>query len=213
MEDDYNKYIVNSRNSWSYIFWIIQNNWWNFQVWAAFTKIRLVWYILHYVVKIQFWSYRFDFQTFELISVRISSLTIFSQRQESSSFRPQHKMTPITSSSHVLTNPESTKLDFFPHEIFHLQYKRYLPLLIIFYLRIKGLQMKWSPISFAPLTFLVPRKFGPREIWALRSVVPKKWLFHGGLTLLGDQISWGPKKLGAQMRSGTISAIANQSRL
>ena len=57
------------------------------------------------------------FQTFELISVRISSLTIFSQRQESSSFRPQHKMTPIPSSSHVLMNPESTKLDFPPMKL------------------------------------------------------------------------------------------------
>lgn len=120
MENDYNslkwKYM-------GYIFWIIKKNCWNFQVWAAFTKIRLVWYILHYVVKIKFWSYRIDFQTFELISVRISSLTIFSQRQESSSFRPQHKMTPITSSLSIhMFSPILNLRDliFSPQEICHL---------------------------------------------------------------------------------------------
>ena len=45
---------------------------------------------------------------------------------------------PITSSSHVFTNPEFTKLDFFFHEICHLYYKLYyMPLLMVFHLRIK----------------------------------------------------------------------------
>jgi hypothetical protein len=64
----------------------------------------------------------------------------------------------------------------------------------------------WSPNSFGPLTFLVPRnlspeKFGPWEIWALRKLCPKKFCpymkiiinFHAGTNILGAQISWEPK--------------------
>ena len=40
---------------------------------------------------------------------------------------------------------------------------------------------------------------GPKAYWG-----PNFW----GPKFLGDQISWGPKKSGAQMRSGTISVTA-----
>ena len=79
--------------------------------------------------------------------------------------------------------------------------------------------LKWSPITFGPLTFLVPKKFGPWEVWAQRNLLPA-WnslysIFMQGPTFLGpkflrDQISWGPKKSGAQMRSGTISVTASK---
>ena len=54
-------------------------------------------------------------------------------------------------------------------------------------------------------SFLVRKKFGAREIWASRSLVPEKfeprmkiitWLFYVGPKLLGDQISWEPKVRG-----------------
>ena len=80
-----------------------------------------------------------------------------------------------------------------------------------------------------------PDFFGPREIWTQRSLVPERgtkkfvssmkiitWLFHAGPKLLGTKISRGPnflgpkiqisqapKKLGVQMRSGTISVITH----
>ena len=72
------------------------------------------------------------------------------------------------------------------------------------------------------MTFLVPEKFGPREIWALRTLVPS-WnchimIFMWGPNFLGskfsgDQISQGPKKWRAQMRSGTISVTASLETL
>ena len=61
-----------------------------------------------------------------------------------------------------------------------------------------------------------PDFFGLREIWAPRKLVPalkcyKMIFMHGpnfsGPKLLRDQIFWGPKKPGAQMRSGTISVM------
>ena len=90
--------------------------------------------------------------------------------------------------------------------------------------------LKWSPITFGPLTFLVPKKFGPWEVWAQRNLLPA-WnslysIFMQGPTFLGpkflrDQISWRPnfsgtkflgdqKGQGPQMRLGTISVIANK---
>ena len=42
----------------------------------------------------------------------------------------------------------------------------------------KSLYLKWSPISFEPLTFLIPKKFGPWEIWTQRSLVPKNFGFR-----------------------------------
>ena len=76
--------------------------------------------------------------------------------------------------------------------------------------------------------------FGPKEIWSLRTLVPQKFgpcmklivcHFHAGTNILGaqisvgpnnlgpnfpmHQISWGPKKSWAQMKSGTIAVTAN----
>ena len=59
--------------------------------------------------------------------------------------------------------------------------------------------------------------FGSWKIWAPRMLVPawkchvmifKRRLNFLGTKFLGDQISWGPKKSGAQMRLGTISVTA-----
>ena len=76
--------------------------------------------------------------------------------------------------------------------------------------------LKWSPITFGPLTFLVPKKFGPWEVWAQRNLLPA-WnslysIFMQGPTFLGpkflrDQISWRPnfsgtKFLGDQKSQG-----------
>ena len=70
--------------------------------------------------------------------------------------------------------------------------------------------MKWSPISFGPLTFLALKK--PWEIWASKSLGPtqKSYAFFGnrryvvifmqgpnflGPKFLGDQTSWGQNLL------------------
>ena len=88
------------------------------------------------------------------------------------------------------------------------------------------------------VTEMVPKKFGPREIWSPRNLGHRKFDpknvgpcmkmpyndFHVGTKFLGaqifqgpnflgtkflrDQISWGPKKSGAQMRTRTISVLA-----
>ena len=62
-----------------------------------------------------------------------------------------------------------------------------------------------------------PWEFGPQEIWASRKLVPA-WKCYvmifmqgsnfSGPKFLWDQISWGPKRTGAQMGPGTISVIA-----
>ena len=76
------------------------------------------------------------------------------------------------------------------------------------------------PISFNKIktrlkTSFVPKKFGLLEVWTQRNSVPS-WnchmIFLRGLNFLrlkfhGAQISLGPKKWGAQMRSGTISIL------
>ena len=67
-----------------------------------------------------------------------------------------------------------------------------------------------------------PDFFGPREIWSPKNLVPRKFdpcmkiiicrdqAYWGPNfnfwrpKFLGDQISWGPKKSGARMRSGPI---------
>ena len=62
------------------------------------------------------------------------------------------------------------------------------------------------PNSLWPLTFLVPKTFGPRESWA-----PKKfsscmkiiiWHFHARTSILGAQISLGPNFLGTKKVRG-----------
>ena len=58
--------------------------------------------------------------------------------------------------------------------------------------------------------------FGLWLFWSLKNLVLKSWFlhenaiswFHAGPKLLRDQISWGPKKSGAQMRPWTISVTA-----
>ena len=70
------------------------------------------------------------------------------------------------------------------------------------------LQLKWSPISFGPLTFLDTKKFGPREIWSLHENYYIAFSCRNQLTkFLGDQISWEPnfsgtKFLGDQKSQG-----------
>ena len=63
------------------------------------------------------------------------------------------------------------------------------------------LYLKWSPISFGPLTFSAPKKFGPFMRIILRH-------FYAGKKLPGAKSSRGPKKSGSQMWLGTISVIA-----
>ena len=71
------------------------------------------------------------------------------------------------------------------------------------------LQLEWSPISFEPLTFLGPKKFGPcKKIITLH--------FHAVTKFLGAQIYQvpnflGTKMSGAQMRPGTISVKAHDN--
>ena len=87
-----------------------------------------------------------------------------------------------------------------------------------------GFRSHLGPWLFWSLRNLVPKKFGPREIWAL--LEKAMWWFS-----CGDQISWGPyfsgtklleahifwgrKKSGAKMRLGTISvkAIYNTQKM
>ena len=61
--------------------------------------------------------------------------------------------------------------------------------------------LKWATISFGSLTFLVPKKFGPWEVWTPRSLGPTwknyEMIFMWGpnflgTIFLGDQSSWGP---------------------
>ena len=86
--------------------------------------------------------------------------------------------------------------------------------------------------EMVPDLIWAPDFFGPQEIWSLRNLGPTKVGscmkmlyndFHARINFLGaqtsrgpnflgpkfigDQISWGPKKSGAQMSSGTISVI------
>ena len=81
--------------------------------------------------------------------------------------------------------------------------------------------------EMVPHLIWAPDFFGPQEIWSLRNLVPKKFGslikmpyndFYAGPKFLRDQISrgltsWDPKKSGAQMRSGTISVIAQMNTL
>ena len=55
---------------------------------------------------------------------------------------------------------------------------------------ISWLVLKWSPISFDPLAFLEPNKFGPREMWLCIKMPINN--FHSGTKLLGAHIYWGP---------------------
>ena len=77
----------------------------------------------------------------------------------------------------------------------------------------------WAPDFFDPPKNLGSKKFGSREIWSLHE--NHQMAFScGAQTSLGPnflgtkflraQISRGPKKSGAQMRSKTISVIASK---
>ena len=87
-------------------------------------------------------------------------------------------------------------------------------------------------LKSVPNLILVPDFFDPQEIWCLRNLdrskeVPKNfsfrgfgsrmiiitWRFHAGPKLLGDQISWGPKKSRPWTRLGTILVIAQKGTL
>jgi hypothetical protein len=98
-----------------------------------------------------------------------------------------------------------------------------------------GYNLNGPQYHLVPLTFLVHKKFGPREIWDPRSLVHEKygtqeiWSPHenqhmafsfgaqtsrgpnfSGPKFLGVQISWEPKKPGAKIRLGTISVTAKK---
>ena len=71
--------------------------------------------------------------------------------------------------------------------------------------------MKWSPTSFGPLTYLVPKKFCPREISSPRSLGPEKFHlcmkiiiqhFHAGTNFRGAQNSRGPNFSGTKKVRG-----------
>ena len=75
----------------------------------------------------------------------------------------------------------------------------------------------WAPDFFGPREIwaprsLVPEEYGPQEIWSPHENHHMAFFMQGpnflGSKFLGDQISWGPKKSGAQMRTGTISVVA-----
>ena len=67
------------------------------------------------------------------------------------------------------------------------------------------------PSKDGPHLILVPYFFEFREMWAPRNLVPKRFVHCMKIIIWhyiqGPNFS-GPKSLGAQMRSGTISALA-----
>ena len=75
----------------------------------------------------------------------------------------------------------------------------------------------WAVTEIVPYLIWAPDFFGPQEIWALHE---KHYIAFScrdqiswspnyfGPNFLRAQISWRPKKSGAQMGSGTISVIA-----
>ena len=76
----------------------------------------------------------------------------------------------------------------------------------------------WAPDFFGPQEIwaprtLVPKKYRPRENWSLNENHHLAFSCWGtnfwGPKILGAQISWSPKKSGDQMRSGAISVIAS----
>ena len=52
-----------------------------------------------------------------------------------------------------------------------------------------GLMLKWSPISFGPLTFWSPRNLGPKKFGPRIKIII--WYFYEGTKFLGDQFSQG----------------------
>ena len=42
-------------------------------------------------------------------------------------------------------------------------------------LHLRQLLLKWSPVSFGSFNFLVPKKFGHREIWLQKNLVTEKF--------------------------------------
>ena len=75
----------------------------------------------------------------------------------------------------------------------------------------------WAFDFFGPQGYrsprnLVPEKFGSQEIWAPRNLATIMIFMQEpnfpAPKFPRAQISWGPKKSGAQMRLGTISVIA-----